>query len=141
MRRRQFRYQYKNGICEHRAIVEAVLGRSLPPKSQIHHVNGDEKDNRACNLVLCPDQAYHALLHRRLRALKACGNANWNRCCFCGEYDDPGNVVSRHDKNQFQHPQCYRDYHNNLHHRRMDEDPSYREKRRLRGIVDRSKLS
>jgi hypothetical protein len=73
-------------------IVEAVLGKELPKGAVPHHVNGDKLDNRHENLVLCPSQAYHMLLHQRERALDACGHADWLRCHFCKAYDDPRNL-------------------------------------------------
>ncbi len=57
----------KNKVKEyaHRAKAAVALGRPLPPGSEVHHVSGDKLDNRGGNLVICPDHAYHALLHAR----------------------------------------------------------------------------
>src|SRR6185369_5011811 len=60
-----------SGKLVHQAIVEKVLGRSLPFGVEIHHVDGDGHNNANSNLVVCPDHAYHALLHLRTRALEA----------------------------------------------------------------------
>ena len=51
---------------EHIHIAEKALGRSLPSKACVHHMNSVPWDNfTPYNLVICPDQAYHMLLHKR----------------------------------------------------------------------------
>lgn len=66
---------------EHIVIVERAIGRKLPAGAEVHHVNGNGRDNRPSNLVVCQDKAYHKLLHRRLRIVKAGGNPNTQRIC------------------------------------------------------------
>ena len=88
----------------HVVIVEEAIGRRLKGDELVHHRNGVKDDNAPTNLVLCPDQAYHLLLHQRMRALNACGNANWRRCAFCKQYDDVSNLTVR--STGYHHAQC-----------------------------------
>ncbi len=96
------------GRLEHVAIAEKAFGGPLPNGAQVHHVNENCADNRGENLVICPDAAYHKLLHRRMRALDACGNANWLSCKYCHQYDDPSNMYVN-PKNIY-HWECCRKY-------------------------------
>jgi hypothetical protein len=84
-----------NGITrlEHRVIAERALGHALPPKSVVHHVDGNRLNNSPSNLVICPDESYHNLLHRRQKALDACGNAEYKQCRYCKEYDHENNLT------------------------------------------------
>lgn len=83
----------KYATREHTVIAEKVLGKKLPSDAEVHHVDGDKSNNAHHNLVICPDSAYHKLLHRRQKALNTCGNANWIKCTFCKIYDDPKNLT------------------------------------------------
>jgi hypothetical protein len=77
---------------EHIEVVERALGKRLPKGAQVHHWNENRTDNRNSNLVICPNRAYHILLHYRTKAYDACGHADWVKCTFCKRYDDPKNL-------------------------------------------------
>lgn len=97
--------------CEHhkkmyqrqkdRKLVSEVLGRKLEWSEIVHHHTDG-------TLIVCEDQAYHMLLHQRADALKACGNASWRRCSYCGKYDDPDNLHIYHSNAM--HRKCQRGY-------------------------------
>lgn len=97
---------------DHVRIVEEVYGRPLPEGAVVHHANGDKLDNRKENLVVCPNRAYHNLLHKRMDALNACGHVDWQKCRRCGQYDDPGNLSSwpNGTTRTWGHAECERRY-------------------------------
>ena len=65
----------------HRQLAEQAFGKPLPPQAEVHHVDGDIGSLRP-RLVICPDRAYHMLLHVRERILRAGGNPNTDRICY-----------------------------------------------------------
>lgn len=97
-------------IAEHILLAERALGRKLPPGAQVHHVNEIQNDNKPGNLVLCEDQAYHRLLHRRARALRATGCALANKCVRCKQWAMPGDETIKQTGRQFVHPACASSY-------------------------------
>ena len=83
-------YASKNGtVLEYRLEVEKAIGRYLTPKEQVHHHYN--KDG-SVTLIACENQKYHSLLHKREEALRYSGHANWFKCNFCKQYDDPKNL-------------------------------------------------
>lgn len=94
----------KRQRLEHVLIAESVLGRKLPPDAEVHHVDGNPANNAHDNLVICPDHAYHALLHRRQAAYAACGNPSFLKCRLCGKYDAASALYV--DANNCHHREC-----------------------------------
>jgi hypothetical protein len=97
-------------VLEHIHLASAALGRPLPKGAEIHHVNEITDDNTPGNLVLCPDRAYHKLLHSRMRALAGCGNANYRPCQICRKWE-PIDAMVIHRKTGalvYAHKECKR---------------------------------
>lgn len=85
-------YRFLGDDREHRLVAERALGKPLPAGAVVHHVDEDRLNNANGNLVVCPSQEYHALLHRRTDALSACGHADYLKCVVCKRYDSPANI-------------------------------------------------
>jgi hypothetical protein len=105
----------KDKKYEHVMLAEKAIGSPLPAGVVVHHMNENPSDNHTLyNLVICPDQAYHFLLHMRMRAKKACGNPDWVRCDYCKNYDDPLRMISKPKKSQkslaYHHRECRNAY-------------------------------
>ena len=66
---------------ESRLVAEKALGKQLPFGVEIHHVDGDNLNNAAKNLVICQDKAYHKLLHWRERVIDRGENPNIGQFC------------------------------------------------------------
>ncbi len=100
---------YENGlrVFEHRKIAAKVLGKPLPLGVLVHHHDGNRANNSNRNLVICENTAYHNLLHRRKRAYDFCGNANWRRCSYCKQHDDPKNLYIHPDGRTARHRECF----------------------------------
>ena len=90
-------------IGEHVLVAERALGRRLPRKACVHHVDENRMNNQPQNLVVCPSVGYHKLLHTRADALRAGHPADWRKCWVCGKYDAPENLYI---KGQVGHKKC-----------------------------------
>lgn len=68
----------------HRVLVEKALGKPLPKRAEVHHIDSDRRNNDPSNLVLCHNHEYHMLLHRRQRAMDLGFNLETQGyCCAC----------------------------------------------------------
>ena len=74
-------YLRKDGKHIHRSKGEAAARRPLTSKECVHHVDLDKHNNENSNLVVCPSQSYHLLLHSRTRVLDLGGDPNTEKYC------------------------------------------------------------
>lgn len=51
---------------EHRIVAERKLGRRLRKGEQIHHLNGNKKDNSDTNIEVTRSRFHHAVKHRKV---------------------------------------------------------------------------
>lgn len=96
-------------ILEHIFIAESAIRKYLPLQAQVHHVDGDGRNNENSNLVICENDAYHKLLHQRARAYKATGNPNMRKCPYCKTYDLPESMQES-VRHTFYHSDCHSRY-------------------------------
>lgn len=87
--------QLEPGVTErlHRLRAMKALGKSLPVNAVVHHVSGGKADDDG--LVICQDQAYHMLLHARMRIRAAGGNPNTDAICASCKQAKPRSAFKR----------------------------------------------
>ena len=56
-------------VYEHTLLAEKALGRKLPEGAMVHHTGKTYDNHGPFKLVICPNQDYHMLLHRRAKEL------------------------------------------------------------------------
>ncbi len=62
----------------HRLVMEHLIGRRLRRGEIVHHINGNKRDNRPCNLELFPSISAHMKHHvSPANALCVCGTKAW----------------------------------------------------------------
>lgn len=99
LNRNHHRATHEGYVFEHILIAEQVLGKPIGKEHEIHHVDEIPAHNNNNNLVVCENHAYHLFLHRRARALKACGHVNWEKCRECKTYDNPS-IMTVHSRKE-----------------------------------------
>jgi len=90
-------------VLAHRLIAGKALGKTLPEKVEIHHYD-------KVQLVICQDNSYHKLLHRRTKALRACGHAPWRKCWICKQWDAPEKITICKQNRNVYHKKCLNGY-------------------------------
>jgi hypothetical protein len=95
---------------QHIVVAEKALGKSLPAGAIVHHVDHNGQNNAPTNLVICPDQTYHKLIHLRERALDESGDPDKRKCIHCQQYDAQRNLSStgagKRSGQRFYHKAC-----------------------------------
>ena len=83
-------------VYEHILVAEKMLGRFLKKQEIVHHKDGDKKNNKPSNLVVCKNIAEHKLLHRKNKDMRKPNEKNIFIECACGcggkmrKYDSSG---------------------------------------------------
>lgn len=70
-----------DNVYAHVAVAEKALGHKLPKGAIVHHIDRNPTNNDSSNLVVCPSQSYHLLIHARQRVMDAGGNPNTQKIC------------------------------------------------------------
>ena len=97
----------KSGVqkMQHVMIAEDAIGGALPAGAVVHHMDCNPSNNEPSNLVICPSQSYHFLLHRRMAAINECGYPDYRKCHICKEYDHP-DMVFINNRDESYHRSC-----------------------------------
>jgi hypothetical protein len=106
------------GVGYHTMIASRALGRRLKRPECVHHIDENKANNSPDNLVVCPDVAYHSLLHIRQQAYNATGDYSQRKCRVCGNYDKTENMkeYKRGKSNYFVHKLCRNKKANDWYH-------------------------
>lgn len=106
-------------VPEHVLMAELSLGAFLPSGLIVHHKNDVKTDNRLDNLQICT-RPKHSDIHRKKRALEACGHFDWLKCNICKQYgpESEMQLMFRKGKTKIlkagRHAHCLKKYNNGL---------------------------
>lgn len=93
----------------YRRKVEQIIEIKLPKNAEIHHVDRNHLNNQNNNLVVRQDIHYHRLLHRRMLAYETSDDADYLKCRFCKQYDNPAHLTAKSGA-AVAHVECSRTY-------------------------------
>lgn len=105
----------------HILVAEKALGKKIPKGASVHHIDENKTNYRSDNLVICQNEAYHQLLHRRQRALNESGNANNRQCVFCKNWDDEKSMKVNKANSSSYHSACRNASRREIYHNKMRE--------------------
>ena len=97
---------------QHILEAEMAMGKRLPAGAIVHHWNCDGTNNKHENLLVCPDQAYHKLIHMRMDAYDACGNPDAVKCWICKQWGTKDTMLSASSgkiSRRYYHSKCRSD--------------------------------
>lgn len=97
-------------VYQHVLVAEKALGKRLPKGAKVHHWDRNRSNNAGTNLLICPDEAYHQLIHRRMAAVEAGAQPHWRKCQFCKQFDAPENLKFRANGQNPHHVRCASQY-------------------------------
>lgn len=109
-------------IPQYFLVAEKAPGKPLPEQAVVHHIDKNPGEDNNSNLVICENDDYHKLLHRRERAYLACGNPNFRKCWICKTYDSVDNlyIPPKSATGSIRHRKCMYEYNKQLINKREE---------------------